>query len=90
MGCCLGHALCDIGVDLATFDNLGELYEFINTRDFDESEYPELRLLLEAENEAIHFNDDVNISDSYREERLINLFKKKGIDVEFVDGKRDW
>lgn len=90
MGCCLGHALCDIGVDLETFDNLGEFYEFINADNFEESEYPELSHFIEMECEAIHINDDESLSESHREELLTNLFKKNGIDVEFVNGKRDW
>lgn len=91
MGCCIGHALSDIGVDSNDFRARSEIFEFSEKLDsYQEDEYDKIELISDIEDELIYVNDNRNLDDSERESRLKDIFKSQDIEVEFVDGKRNW
>lgn len=94
-GCCLGHALDDLGIGTDITDGMGDVEEVnshlniahdTNLKD----SMPAFAALLRAEKRAIEVNDDEKTSDEEKEERLRKIFKNEDIEVEFKDGKRSW
>lgn len=91
MGCCLGHAMSDLGLALEDFDTFGEVGEItLDKDDNNRSENKVFATFLKAEGDAIISNDSEHISDLEREQRLKDIFASHDIEVEFKDGKREW
>lgn len=91
-GCCLGHAAMDAGVHKDVIDNIPEFGEITeeDIKDFDLKNNEFLQALNKGQLRAMDINDNPEISDEQREVLLTQHFKDYNIEVDFVDGKRDW
>ena len=94
-GCCLGHALNDLGFGTDIIENMGDVSEVHShtqlnyDRDFRKTN-DVFRALCDVETRAIEVNDDDEISDEEREKKLKEIFNDANIEIEFKDGKREW
>jgi len=94
-GCCLGHALNDLGFGTDIIENMGDVSEVRSRTHLDYNldlckTNKAFRALCDVEAFAIDANDKPEISDEEREEKLKEIFNRANVEVEFKDGKREW
>jgi hypothetical protein len=102
MMCCLGQIACEAGVPLEQLRDESEPYtlaiEFSDQLNaaglayIDDDSYDEYKRLCNTElaNDCMPINDDSEIDDAAREEKLIAAFAEEGHTLTFVDGVAPW
>jgi len=91
--CCLGFLCKEAGIDPIDFAGIGDFSQLdeVSTMSLPSTLVGELEdggstpYVTTLHNKIVRLNDDVVVSEKYREEQLTHLFAGGGITVEFVD-----
>lgn len=81
--CCLGFVCSQLGISKELLQDKDNPYEIKLLLPYLTDYYHSMIVDSSLSKEAIQINDDVNISDSIRESKLIKLFKQYGLSIKF-------